>query len=283
MANRPSPKETTPEISIRAGKTEAHYWGDLWHFRELLFFLVWRDIKVRYAQAVLGVAWAVIQPAVQTVLLTFVFGRLAKMPSGDDTTPYFLIVVAGLLPWQLFSAAFSNAGASIVGSSQLISKVYFPRLIIPVSGLGVALCDFFVAFIISIPLFLFFGPGLSWPVLFLPILVLFTLVVALGAGLWITALTVRYRDFRFISPFILQFGLFLTPVGFRSDLHPAWRDLLSMNPMTGVVEGFRWCLLQTGTPLYLPGIVLSVVVSFALFFTGLIYFRRTENTFADVI
>jgi lipopolysaccharide transport system permease protein len=275
------PTVVAPELVIEAGRSEAHYWRDLWRYRELLGFLAWRDVKVRYKQAVLGVAWAVIQPAVQTLLLSFVFGKLAKMPSGD--VPYPLLVLAGLLPWQLFSSAFSGAGSSVVGNANLISKVYFPRLIIPLSALAVALIDLAVLLVLTIPVAAFCGVMPTWRLLLLPAFILGALLIALGAGLWITALTVKYRDFRFITPFILQIGVFVTPVGYRTDFLPNWRDLLALNPLTGVVEGFRWCLLGGTTEFYVPGLAISFAVAAVLLAGGLWYFRKTERQFADVI
>ena len=270
-----------PAIILEAGRASAHYWRDLWRYRELAGFLAWRDIKVRYKQAALGAAWAIIQPAVQTLLLTFVFGKLARMPDGG--TPYALLVLCGLLPWQLFSAAFNGAGASLVGNSHLISKVYFPRLIVPVAALGVALVDFTILLVLSIPVIaIFLGPP-GCQLLLLPAFILLALVIALGAGLWITALTVKFRDFRFITPFLLQIGLFVTPVGYRTDILPNWRDLLALNPLSGVVEGVRWCLLGGRTELYPPGLFASVLIALLLLTSGIWYFRRTERQFADVI
>jgi lipopolysaccharide transport system permease protein len=272
---------STETLVIEAGRSEQHYWRDLWRFRELLGFLAWRDIKVRYKQAALGVAWAVIQPAVQTLLLTFVFGKLAKMPAGG--VPYFLLVLAGLLPWQLFSSAFSGASNSLVGNAHLISKVYFPRLIVPLSALAVALVDLLILLVITLPVTLAFGVVPTWRICLLPLFILAALLVALGAGLWITALTVKYRDFRFIAPFLLQIGLFVTPIGYRTDFLPNWRDLLSLNPLTGVVNGFRWCLLGGNMDFYAPGLIMSSVITALLLATGLWFFRATERQFADVI
>jgi lipopolysaccharide transport system permease protein len=268
-------------LVIRAGRADVHYWRDLWRYRELLGFLAWRDIKVRYKQAALGVAWAVIQPAVQTVLLTFVFGKLAKMPAGD--LPYPLLVLAGLLPWQLFSSAFSGAGNSLVGNSHLISKVYFPRLIIPLSALAVALIDMGILLVLSAPIAFLAGVVPTWRLLLLPVFVVAALLIALGAGLWITALTVKYRDFRFITPFLLQIGMFVTPVGYRTDFLPNWRDLLALNPLTGVVDGFRWSLLGANYSFYLPEFAASFVVALILVASGVWFFRRTERQFADAI
>lgn len=280
MSASPSPAPV-PEIIIEAGHSSNHYWRDLWRYRELAGFLAWRDIKVRYKQAALGVAWAVIQPAVQTILLTFVFGKLAKMPDGG--VPYPLIVLTGLLPWQLFTGAFSGAGASLVGNSHLISKVYFPRLLVPLSCLAVALLDFFVMLALALPCIFIFGVAPAWQLLLLPFFVLLTLIIAFGAGLWITALTVKFRDFRFITPFILQIGVFVTPVGYRTDFLPNWRDLLALNPLAGVVDGVRWCLLGGRSDLHLPGLAVSCIVAVILLFSGVWYFRKTERQFADII
>jgi len=268
-------------LVIQAGQAEQHYWRDLWRYRELLGFLAWRDIKVRYKQTVLGVTWAVLQPAVQTILLTFVFGKLAKMPDGG--VPYPMLVLAGLLPWQLFSSAFSGAGNSLVGNSHLISKVYFPRLIVPLSALAVALVDLLILLVIAFPVSLLYGVMPTWRLLLLPVCILLALIIALGAGLWITALTVKYRDFRFITPFLLQIGLFATPVGYRTDFLPNWRELLSLNPLTGVVNGFRWCLLGSDMSIYESGLPASLLIAAIMLGTGLWFFRRTERQFADVI
>jgi lipopolysaccharide transport system permease protein len=272
---------SSASLIIEAGRTERHYWRDLWRYRELLGFLAWRDVKVRYKQAVLGVAWVVVQPTVEVILLTFVFSKLAKMPSGD--VPYPLLVLAGLLPWRLFSSAFSGAGNSLVSNSHLISKVYFPRLIVPLSAVAVALLDMFILLVIALPYAIAKGILPSWHLLLLPVFAVGTMVVALGAGLWITALTVKYRDFRFITPFLLQIGMFVTPVGYRTDFLPNWRDWLALNPLTSMVEGFRWCLLGGRTEFYLQGLWTSLAVTAFLVIGGLWYFRKTERQFADVI
>ncbi len=272
---------TVPSIVLEAGRASSHYWRDLWRYRELAGFLAWRDVKVRYKQASLGIAWAILQPAVQTVLLTFVFGKLAKMPDGG--VPYPLIVMCGLLPWQLFTAAFNGAGGSLVGNSHLISKVYFPRLIVPISALAVALVDFGIMLAIAVPVVFFFGIVPGWQVLFLPVFVLLALVIAFGAGLWISALTVRFRDFRFITPFILQIGMFVSPVGYRTDFLPNWREWLALNPLAGVVDGVRWSLLGGQTPLHYPALVISVAAGLVLLLSGVWYFRRVERQFADII
>lgn len=277
----PAPDVCGSELVIEAGRPGKNYWRDLWHYRELMGFLAWRDIKVRYKQAVLGTAWAIIQPLVQTALLTFVFGKLAKMPDGG--IPYFILVLTGNLAWQLFTGAFNGAGGSLVGNSHLISKVYFPRLVVPISALAVAMVDFAVVFVFAVPLIAFFGVPPGWQILLLPAFVLLALVIALGAGLWITALTVKFRDFRFITPFLIQIGLFVTPVGFRTDTLPNWRDLLALNPLSGVVDGMRWCLLGGRTEIYLNGLLSSILMAAILLVSGLWYFRKTERQFADVI
>jgi lipopolysaccharide transport system permease protein len=277
----PSSLAEPPELVIESGHVERYYWRDLWRYRELAGFLAWRDVMVRYKQASLGIAWAVIQPAVQTLLLTFVFGKLAKMPAGN--IPYPLIVLCGLLPWQLFTSAFGGAGNSLIGNSHLISKIYFPRLVVPISALAVSLVDFAVMLVLTVPLVIL-GVGLpGWQILFLPLFILLTLAISLGAGLWITALTVRFRDFRFITPFILQIGMFVTPVGYRSDNLPNWQTVLSLNPLSGVVDGVRWSLLGGRTGLYLPGIGTAVLSGVILLASGIWYFRRTERQFADII
>jgi lipopolysaccharide transport system permease protein len=271
----------TPELILEAGRSSRHYWGDLWRYRELLGFLAWRDIKVRYKQTVLGVLWALIQPAVTLAVFSFIFGKLAGMPSGS--VPYPLMVLAGLLPWQLFSAAFSNASGSLVSNTHLISKVYFPRLIVPLSSVAVALIDFCIVLVLLAALCLWWQFAPDWRILFLPLFVVLTLITAVGTGLWLTALTVKYRDFRFVVPFLLQVGLFLSPVGFSTTNLPTWRQLYSLNPMVGAIDGFRWCVLR-GEPALDPlNLGISVAMSALLLFTGLWYFRRMERGFADII
>ncbi|HYC72263.1 MAG TPA: ABC transporter permease [Opitutaceae bacterium] len=275
------PVETPAELILEAGRESRHYWRDLWRYRELLGFLAWRDIKVRYKQTTLGVAWALLQPLVTMGIFSFVFGVLAGMGRNDPTYP--LVVMAGVLPWQLFAATLNGASGSLVANSHLVSKVYFPRLIVPLSAFGVALVDFSVVLALYAAMAAWFG---AWPgirILLLPGFVACALLIALGAGLWLTALTVKYRDFRYIVPFMLQVGLFLSPIGFRTDVLPNWRDLLALNPMTGVIDAFRWCLLGAPEEFYWRGFATSMGVGLTLFVTGLWYFRRTERSFADVI
>ena len=270
-----------PELIIEPGRASRHYWNDLWRFRELLGFLAWRDIKVRYKQTSLGVIWALLQPAVTLAVFTFIFGRLAAMPSGN--TPYPLLVLGGLLPWQLFAAAFSNSSGSLVSNTHLISKIYFPRLIVPLASVAVALIDFLVVLLLLVGMCIWWHFLPDWRVLLLPVFVLWALLAALGAGLWLTTLTVKYRDFRFVVPFLLQVGLFLSPVGFSSANLPNWRLLYSLNPMVGVIDGFRWSLLRGEQVLSVDSLAISVAMTVLLLVTGLWQFRRTEQTFADVI
>jgi lipopolysaccharide transport system permease protein len=269
------------ELIIEAGRPSLNYWRDLWHYRDLLGFLTLRDIRVRYKQTVLGVGWAVIQPVVTTIVFTFVFGKLAGMSAGG--VPYPLLVLAGLLPWQLFTAALSGSSASLISNAQLISKVYFPRLMIPLSSLGVALIDFLVVMALYLGASLWYGRPPSWHWLLLPLFIAAALTLAFGAGLWFTALTVKYRDFRYIVPFLIQVGVFISPIGFSTGVIPRWSALLDLNPMTGVIDGFRWCLLSDGQPFHAQGILCSVVLSVALTASGIWYFRRMERTFADII
>lgn len=270
-----------PALTIAAGQADRHYWADLWRFRELLGFLAWRDIKVRYKQAALGAAWALIQPIVTTVIFTVIFGRLAGMPDGG--VPYPLLVLAGLLPWQFFAAALSGSSGSLVSNANLISKVYFPRLLVPLSALGVALVDFFIVLALFLSLSLWFGQIPTWHWLLLPAFLLLALALSLGAGLWLTALTVKYRDFRFIVPFLLQIGVFISPVGFRTDYYPNWRTFMAANPLTGVIDGFRWCLLGGAQDLQPLSVVVSIVVAIVAVVSGLWFFRKTERSFADII
>ncbi len=277
----PSSSPAPTELILEAGRANRHYWVDLWRYRELLGFLAWRDIKVRYKQAALGVAWALLQPAVTTVIFVFLFGNLAKMPAGD--APYPILVLSGLMAWQLFAAALSGSSGSLVSNASLISKVYFPRLIVPLSSLGVALIDFAVVLALFFAVALYYGHWPTWHWAVLPVFVVMTLAAAFGLGLWFTALTVRYRDFRFIVPFLLQVGIFVSPVGYRTDYFPNWRDLLALNPLTGIIDGFRWCLLGGTHSLSVIGLLFSVIIIGIVIAGGLWFFRQTERQFADVI
>ncbi len=268
---------------LEPGRAERNYWRDLWHYRELFAILAWRDVSVRYKQTVIGLAWALIRPFLTMVVFTIVFGRLAKLPS-EGGAPYPVMVFAGMLPWFLFSSILSEASGSLVGNANLISKVYFPRLVIPTASAVVALVDFLVNLAMLAALMLWYGFAPSWRVVLLPAFILLAMLASLGPALWITALNVKYRDFRYIIPFLVQFGLYVSPVGFSSSVVPAnWRFWYSLNPVVGVIDGFRWCLLGGNVPFYLPGFLSSLaVVAFFLWF-GVRYFRATERTFADMV
>lgn len=269
-------------LVIEAGRTERHYWLDIWRYRELFYFLAWRDILVRYKQTVIGVAWALLRPLITMIVFTVVFGKLAKLPSGN--VPYAVMVFTALLPWQFFASAFSEAGNSLVGNSGLISKVYFPRLIIPTSAIIVSLVDFMISGVVLGGLMFWYGVAPDWRIATLPFFIMIAFSAALGAGLWIAALNVRYRDFRHIVPFVVQLGLYVSPVGFSSAIVPEkWRLLYSLNPMVGVIDGFRWAILGGKFSLYWPGLALSIVLVIFGLVTGVWYFRKTEKTFADVI
>ncbi|MBI4474333.1 MAG: ABC transporter permease [Acidobacteria bacterium] len=270
-----------PKLIIEAGRAERHYWADLWRFRELLYFLAWRDILVRYKQTVIGIAWAIIRPLLTTIIFTVIFGRIAKMPA--EGVPYPLLIFAGMLPWQFFANAVAESSASLVGNSNLISKVYFPRLIVPASAVIVSLVDVLICFSLLIGLFGWYQFWPTWRIATLPLLMLLTFLAALGPGLLITALNVQYRDFRYIIPFIVQFGLYISPVGFSSSVVPEqWRLLYHLNPMAGVIDAFRWAICGT-TINYRPGLILSLAVTIVFLYGGIYYFRRMERTFADVI
>jgi lipopolysaccharide transport system permease protein len=274
--------KTQHTLVIEAGRAERHYWQDLWRYRELFLFLAWRDILVRYKQTVIGVLWALLRPFLTMLVFTLVFSKLAKLPS--EGVPYPILVFAGILPWQFFSSAFSGAGESLVSNAGMISKVYFPRLVIPASAVVVSFVDFLISGIILIGLMVWYGFAPDWRILALPLFIFIAFVVATGAGLWIAALNVKYRDFRYIIPFVVQFGLYISPVGFSSSIVPEqWRLLYSLNPMVGVIDGFRWAILGGDTQLYWPGFLLSLFLVVVILGSGIVYFRKTEKTFADVI
>jgi len=270
------------ELVIEAGHTERQYWHDLWRYRELFYFLSWRDLLVRYKQTVVGVSWSLIRPLLTMVVLTVVFGKLGRMPSGG--VPYPLLVFCGMLPWQFFSTAMSESGNSLVLNSNLISKVYFPRLVVIVSSVITSFIDFLISctFLVVLMIWYQYVPPLA--VLYIPLVVLLAFGVSLGVGLWIAALMVEYRDFRFIVPFIVQFGLYISPVGFRSTVVPErFRPLYALNPMVGIIDTFRLCLLGARSGMYWPGLAIAVIETLVLLASGVWYFRRTEQTFADVI
>jgi lipopolysaccharide transport system permease protein len=270
------------EIIIEAGRTEGQYWRDLYRYRELFYFLSWRDILVRYKQTVIGIAWAVIRPFLTMVVFTIVFGKLAKLPS--EGAPYPILVFSAVLPWQFFANALSETSNSLIGNANLISKIYFPRLIIPASSVITSFVEFLISGIILVALIIWYQFVPGWRVVTLPFFVAIAFAASIGCGLWLAALNVKYRDFRYIIPFIVQFGLFISPVGFSSSIVPAkWRLLYSLNPMVGVIDGFRWAIIGGGTSIYWPGFFLSLLLVVILFITGIWYFRKTEKTFADVI
>jgi lipopolysaccharide transport system permease protein len=269
-------------IIIEAGRTESQYWRDLWRYRELFYFLAWRDVLVRYKQTVIGIAWSVIRPFLTMVVFTVIFGKLAKLPS--QGVPYPILVFAAMLPWQFFANALSESSGSLIANANVISKVYFPRLVVPSSTLIVCLIDFFISCALMAGIMVWYGFVPSWRVVTLPFFVAVVIAAAMGAGSWLAALNVKYRDFRYIVPFIVQFGMFVSPVAFSSEIVPAkWRFWYSLNPMVGVIDGFRWAILGKGSPLYLPGFAVSLaLVAFLLVF-GIWFFRRTERTFVDVM
>lgn len=273
------------EVIIEAGRAEKHYWRDLWQYRDLFFFLAWRDLLVRYKQTVFGVAWAIVRPLLTMVIFVVIFSRLAGLPS--DGVPYAILVLGGMLPWQFFATALSESSSSLVANANLITKVYFPRVILPASSVIVALVDFSITLGLLGIVMAWYGFVPPIRILLLPLFVLLALVAALGPGLIATALNVKFRDFRFVIPFIVQFGLYVSPVGFKSavieeKLGPAARLAYSLNPMVGVIDGFRWCIGAEQT-LHWTALGVSIATSIILLAVGVRYFRRTERGFADVI
>lgn len=271
------------DLVIEGGRHERGYWRDLWRYRELLLFLAWRDLLVRYKQTLLGVAWSVLRPLATMAVFTFVFSRVAGLPS-EQGVPYPILVYAAMLPWNLFAGAMSDSSNSVVGSSAIVSKVYFPRLLIPASTVLVNVVDFLISLAVLLGLMLVLEFVPSWRMVLLPLLVLPALLGALGLGLCFAALNVRFRDVRVLIPFVTQFGLYLSPVGFSSNVVPeAWRGLYALNPMVGVIDSFRWAILGDRVEMNWPGFLLACGVVTALFGLGLWVFRRTERQFADVI
>lgn len=281
-AGSDEPAYTQEEVVIEAGGAKRAYLKDLWQYRELFYFLAWRDILIRYKQTIVGVTWGVIRPLLTMIVLTVVFGRVANLPSGG--VPYPILVFSGMLPWQFFATALSESGMSLVGNANMISKVYFPRLVVPASSVITSFVDFLIsgALLAVIMIGYQYAPGPR--VLLLPLFVVLAFAAAFGSGLWISALMVRYRDFRFIVPFVVQLGLYISPVGFSSGVVPAqWRLLYSLNPMVGVIDGFRWAILGGEHTIYWPGFLVSVLGVSIVMASGFWYFRKTERTFADII
>jgi lipopolysaccharide transport system permease protein len=270
------------ELIIEANGIERQYWRDLWRYRELFLFFVWRDLLVRYKQTIVGVSWSLIRPLLTVLVLTVVFGRLSKMPAGGY--PYPVMVLCGMLPWQFFSSAMSESGNSLVSNSNMISKVYFPRLVITVSSVMTSLTDFIISAIFLIAMMAWYRITPSSQVVALPAFVLLVVGAAVGVGVWLAALMVEYRDFRFIVPFLVQFGLYLSPVGFQTSVvPPQYRLVYSLNPMVGIIDGFRWSLLGSKSAVYWPGVAIAFFEVIWLLGSGIWYFRKTERTFADVI
>jgi lipopolysaccharide transport system permease protein len=272
----------TNELVIEAGRTERNYWRDLFRYRELFYFLAWRDVLVRYKQTVIGVLWAVLRPFLTMVIFVLVFNRIAKLPS--EGVPYPVMVFAAMLPWQLFATSLSEGSNSLITNANLVSKVYFPRMIVPASAVIVSFVDFLISCALLGLLMIWYQVWPTWNLLAMPLFTLLALVTSTGAGLWLAALNVEYRDFRYVVPFIVQFGLYISPVGFSSSIVPEkWRLLYSLNPMVGVIDGFRWAISGGRVFIYLPGLIASLSVTFVLLATGIWYFRKMERTFADVI
>lgn len=270
-------------LIIEPGMAERHYWRDLWRYRELFLVLAWRDVAVRYKQTVIGIAWALIQPLATMLIFTVIFGRIAKLPA-DGNTPYALMVYAGLLPWQFIATSLTGASGSLIGNANLISKVYFPRLIVPTAAVVVSFIDFLISFIIMLGLMLWYQYLPSWQIATLPFFILMAFLASLGPGLWLTALNVKYRDFRYIIPFMVQFGLYVSPVGFSSSVVPdEWRLLYSLNPVVSVIDGFRWAILGGEVAIYLPGFFVSWSVIALFMWLGIRQFRKMEKRFADLL
>jgi len=273
------------ELVIEAGRTEAHYWRDLWRYRDLFYFLAWRDLLVRYKQTVFGVLWAVLRPFLTMLIFVVIFSRVAGLPS--EGVPYAILVLGGMLPWQFFATALSESSSSLVTNANLITKVYFPRIILPASSVIVALVDFGITLGLLALVMAWYGYLPPPQILLLPVFVVFALVAAMGPGLIATALNVKYRDFRFVIPFIVQFGLYVSPVGFRSSvieekLGSVARLVYAMNPMVGIIDGFRWCI-GAEKSLHVPALMISLAVSVLFLWLGIRIFRGTEKSFADVV
>lgn len=275
--------EPVPELIIEAGRTEAQYWRDLWRYRELFYFLAWRDVLVRYKQTAIGVAWALLRPFLTMLVFTVVFGRLANLPSEGDA-PYPILVFAAMLPWQFFASALTECSNSLITNANLLSKVYFPRLVVPTSAVIVSFVDFLISGILLLGLMVWFNAVPTWRILALPLVVAIAFAAAMGMGLWLAALNVQYRDFRYIVPFIVQFGLYISPVGFSSAIVPdQWRLIYSLNPMVGVIDGFRWAIIGGDVQIFWPGFLLSLILVILILVTGIKYFRYMERSFADII
>lgn len=259
-----------------------HYWRDIWRYRELFYFLAWRDILVRYKQTAIGIAWSVLRPLATMLVFTIVFGKLAKLPSNG--VPYPVMVFSAMLPWQFFANSLTESSNSLIDNSNLLTKVYFPRLIVPAGSVIVGLVDFLISFVILGGLMAWYHCIPDMRVLLLPLFLAMAFLASFGAGLWLSALNVQYRDFRYVVPFLVQFGLYISPVGFSSSIVPErWRYFYFLNPMVGVIDGFRWVLLGDAFPVNWTGLCLSATLTLLMFVGGLWYFRNMERSFADVI
>lgn len=282
-----TPKEFN--VIIEPGRRKSFYWRDIWRFKGLFYYLAWRDILVRYKQTAIGILWSVLRPLLTIIVFTLVFNKLGNFPS-EGAVPYAIMVCAAMLPWQYFSSAFSESANSLVANSNLLTKVYFPRIIVPASNVIVCLIDFLISFVILIGLYVYYQYVPDWRIVFVPVFLLLATITAMGFGLFIAALNVKYRDFRYIIPFIVQFGLYISPVGFSSSVvyaNPSVptfvKYLYSLNPMVGVIDGFRWSMLGGNVELNLPVFFSSIAVSILFLFIGIWYFRKMEKSFADVI
>lgn len=274
------------EVFIEPGRAEKNYWKDLWRYRELFYILSWRDLKVRYKQTVIGVIWSVLRPLLTMLIFTFIFGKVARFEIPGLT--YGLVVFAGLLPWQFFSAGLTEASNSLIGNERLISKVYFPRMIIPAASVITSLVDFFISLALMFVLMIWYKTAPSINLIFLPVFIIMAFFASIGAGLWLTALNVKFRDFKHVVPFLVQIGLYVSPVGFTSDIASKMipeklRFLYYLNPMAGVIDGFRWCFFGTKMPIYWPGMFLSSAVIILFLLIGIRTFRKMEKSFADLI
>jgi lipopolysaccharide transport system permease protein len=270
------------DLVIEPGRSFRHYWRDLWQYRELFYFLSWRDILVRYKQTAIGVTWGILRPLLTMIVFTVIFGYLAKLPS--EGVPYPILVFAAMLPWQFFSSSLSECSNSFITNANMLTKIYFPRLIVPASAVIVNLVDFLISFVILGALMAWYRFVPGWRVLTLPVFLGMAFLASFGLGLWLATLNVKYRDFRYVVPFIVQFGLYVSPVGFSSSVVPGkWRLLYSINPMVGVIDGFRWAILGGDSHIYWPGFMLSSAVTLTIFLLAVRYFRSTERKFADII
>jgi lipopolysaccharide transport system permease protein len=271
------------EILIEAGRSEANYWRDIWQYRELFYFLAWRDLLVRYKQTAIGIAWALIRPFATMVILTVVFNKVARLDA-PGSVPYALLVYCAMMPWQFFATALTESSNSLIGNANLISKVYFPRLIVPGGSVITSFVDLLIMLGLLLPLMAWYSYVPDWHLLALPFFAAIAFAAALGTGLLLAAMNVKYRDFRYLVPFVVQFGVYVSPVGFSTENVPSqFRTLYALNPLVGVIDGFRWSLLRGESPLSWTSVLLSVGVTLLLCVVGIWYFRRTEKTFADVI